>query len=859
MRRAGGRRELDQVNAELQQLCRGRAPSAGGRQVATVGVKGQSGKTTAVTVLGTLLAPQLAGVTIGADLNPDKGTLVARAGAHRHPTTRRLVDLAGAAAEVRYPDELNMYLDAVGRFHLLHNEQVYPEAIAEISGEQYAQVLKVLRHFAALTLIDTGTSLIHPGMTAALSAADHLVIAVKASPESLNLTAEGVEDLRRQGFARAGRIGHGGHHRRRPQDRRPRLRAGGAVLLPAGRPCRGDRLRPGSRVHRRDRLAAPADRHQPGLRPVRPRGRPTVVRAAPAPHSGPGYAGRAGMGTAPAGARTGPRPSTPFRPWPAQRRPRTMSPQPNWRSPDEETSHQGRQPVRRSAPIRRSRPTAADRTGMVSPGGRESPGDAGVGAAAAVPPPSKGRPAGAGTGSCLPDAAADPGTVRAEPRDAAAGRAAPGTGGDRAGRSGDIRGATSAAGRSTAAGAAARGRPAGGCPSWGGRPVPMPQHVGHVRVDARAPVAVTAAATLTALPGFRVAELLATRGRARRDQVEQIMAGLPIGQGRTVLIASLFGGVGVSTLAVLLGQAWAVRGRHVDLVDATGSWAPGLPERSVPSPTLRLRTEPADAGAGPQDSIQASLRVIDSGSDPARLRRQLIEEPPQLLVMVCRPERTELQRTASFLRGAHQDGWLNCHQQAVVAAVGKIRRGVHADLSVIADIGSAIPIPHTRRLADRTRQITPADITPHVEALAAAAAIAPEPNTSAHRAEEGIRMTDTVLTAEILLAAPTPTKPPPATSAPAANGQIPPLNPDMNAPGMAGLLHTSDYLAAYVLWACVIAILIGALMVALGPRLGFHSAKSIGMGGVIGGVGLAAVVSLSTTAVNTSVKIFHGS
>ena len=267
----------------------------------------------------------------------------------------------------------------------------------------------------------------------------------------------------------------------------------------------------------------------------------------------------------------------------------------------------------------------------------------------------------------------------------------------------------------------------GWLPAWGGRPVPMPQHVGHVRVDARAPVAVTAAATLTALPGFRVAELLATRGRSRRDQVEQIMAGLPIGQGRTVLIASLFGGVGVSTLATLLGQAWASRGRHVDLVDATGSWAPGLPERSVPSPTLRLRTEHADAGAGPQDSIQANLWVIDSGSDPARLRRQLIEEPPQLLVMVCRPNRTELQRTANFLRAAHQDGWLNCHRRAVVAAVGKIRRGVHADLSVIADIGSAIPLPHTRQLADRTRQVSPADITPHVETLAAAAAIAPNP------------------------------------------------------------------------------------------------------------------------------------
>lgn len=107
---------------------------------------------------------------------------------------------------------------------------------------------------------------------------------------------------------------------------------------------------------------------------------------------------------------------------------------------------------------------------------------------------------------------------------------------------------------------------------------------------------------------------------------------------------------------------------------------------------------------------------------------------------------------------------------------------------------------------------------------------------------------------------PRATTPAPTTVATTGGGGgvMPPLTPDMNAPGMAGLLRTSDYLAAYLLWACVVAILLGALMVALGPRLGFHAAKSMGMGGIIGGVALAAIISLSTTAVNTSVTIFSG-
>ncbi len=101
------------------------------------------------------------------------------------------------------------------------------------------------------------------------------------------------------------------------------------------------------------------------------------------------------------------------------------------------------------------------------------------------------------------------------------------------------------------------------------------------------------------------------------------------------------------------------------------------------------------------------------------------------------------------------------------------------------------------------------------------------------------------------------TPPAPATSGVAPGvSLIPDLHPDMNAPGMSGLWSFADYLAAYTLGACVLAILLGLLMVALGPRLGFHGAKAIGMGGIIGGVLIGGMVALTTDAVNLTYQKF---
>lgn len=96
-----------------------------------------------------------------------------------------------------------------------------------------------------------------------------------------------------------------------------------------------------------------------------------------------------------------------------------------------------------------------------------------------------------------------------------------------------------------------------------------------------------------------------------------------------------------------------------------------------------------------------------------------------------------------------------------------------------------------------------------------------------------------------------PTTPPPA---PAAGGglNLPPIIPDMkNTPGIGGMQQAANSLAAYVIVGGIIAILLGALMVVLAPRLGFSQAKALGMGGIIGGFAVGGIVALSTTGVDT--------
>ena len=89
------------------------------------------------------------------------------------------------------------------------------------------------------------------------------------------------------------------------------------------------------------------------------------------------------------------------------------------------------------------------------------------------------------------------------------------------------------------------------------------------------------------------------------------------------------------------------------------------------------------------------------------------------------------------------------------------------------------------------------------------------------------------------------------TAGAGAGGNIPAITPNFNAPGVAGMVSLGGTIAAWTLVSASICIVLGALLAVFGPRLGFQGAKAIGMGGIIGGLAVGAVVAMATPGVDT--------
>ncbi|MEU7524716.1 hypothetical protein AB0A74_03190 [Saccharothrix sp. NPDC042600] len=77
-----------------------------------------------------------------------------------------------------------------------------------------------------------------------------------------------------------------------------------------------------------------------------------------------------------------------------------------------------------------------------------------------------------------------------------------------------------------------------------------------------------------------------------------------------------------------------------------------------------------------------------------------------------------------------------------------------------------------------------------------------------------------------------------------------------NAPGLQALESMVNSIAAYVLIGGLAAIVIGIGIAVVGPRLGFQHARGIGIGGVVGGVFLGAVVGMASILVNFTYSVF---
>lgn len=193
-----GRRGLTAVLRELDELCA--VTPQDSRQVTVIGPKGGSAKTSTVAAVLHLLSERVVGMLVGIDCNADRGTLTQRLGLPESQVPSRLLALAQDPSTVQYLMDLSGYLDRVGRVHLLHNDGVPSLDVDGITREQYTAVLRLLSRYAEITIVDTGTSMVHPSTLAALDHADHVVIAAAADPPALQVTAEGVAELVNLGY-----------------------------------------------------------------------------------------------------------------------------------------------------------------------------------------------------------------------------------------------------------------------------------------------------------------------------------------------------------------------------------------------------------------------------------------------------------------------------------------------------------------------------------------------------------------------------------------------------------------------------------------------------------------------------------
>ena len=304
---------------------------------------------------------------------------------------------------------------------------------------------------------------------------------------------------------------------------------------------------------------------------------------------------------------------------------------------------------------------------------------------------------------------------------------------------------------------------------WGAAPVGVPRGTGG-QLRAVAPTPVGQLSNSPRL--FGPTELLRLRDKDRVNQVRAIEeAGWP--GPRTVLIGSLYGGTGVSTLAAQVGWAGRERGLPVVLLDASEAYSSGAVAR-VPE-AARMSQQPSWAdlaqlsargaaavsaafgerlpglagavpvligGRQPTDGLrhrppagllQAAahgaqaggwpLVVIDHGAGADALTATLARFDPDLLVLTTRGDAAEIRESAAYLRGLAGGGvWSSDRTVIAVVHGDKIDRPVAAARASVLDAAAgSIDARWSDALRDRTRPV--AGVPPAVSLLLSALAI----------------------------------------------------------------------------------------------------------------------------------------
>ncbi|GAB3917795.1 hypothetical protein GCM10011575_41880 [Microlunatus endophyticus] len=71
-----------------------------------------------------------------------------------------------------------------------------------------------------------------------------------------------------------------------------------------------------------------------------------------------------------------------------------------------------------------------------------------------------------------------------------------------------------------------------------------------------------------------------------------------------------------------------------------------------------------------------------------------------------------------------------------------------------------------------------------------------------------------------------------------------------NAPGSAAIKELINAIGFYAIIACLVGLLLSGLILAIGPRLGFHQSSTVGKIGIFASLGVAFLVGISATLIN---------
>jgi MinD-like ATPase involved in chromosome partitioning or flagellar assembly len=156
--------------------------------VAVVSPKGGVGKTTTTALLGTLVAHLRRDLVLAIDANPDYGSL----GRVLCPDNVFFVDDIVARLNASIPSmaDLNAWLGAGPHGLRVLPAPTDPARMSRIGFEVYSQVIRRMKDYAGMLLVDCGTGIHEAAAQAALAAADQVVIVSDADPATASLVSE---------------------------------------------------------------------------------------------------------------------------------------------------------------------------------------------------------------------------------------------------------------------------------------------------------------------------------------------------------------------------------------------------------------------------------------------------------------------------------------------------------------------------------------------------------------------------------------------------------------------------------------------------------------------------------------------